>query len=179
MPSWAAAAAIGGARGGDAALCGSDKMAAPRRPRGEKEQDEDDLLLEAKRVRGQRRLLVVLEGASLETVKVRTEGVGPGDAPRFLLSNCLCFGLRWERRSNSLIATSIRRCCCGAAGTPERCGPTSPTRYRLGTSSMDCPRACGAMPVWHSLQENAPGVWGIVLWPWGGNEVSFTHHTCT
>lgn len=57
--------------------CGADKMAAPRRPREEKEQEDGDLL-EAKRVRGQRRLLVVLEGASLETVKVRTKGIGPG-----------------------------------------------------------------------------------------------------
>lgn len=58
-------------------------MAAPRRPREEKEQEDGDLL-EAKRVRGQRRLLVVLEGASLETVKVRTKGIGPGRAGRML-----------------------------------------------------------------------------------------------
>ncbi|RMC07585.1 hypothetical protein DUI87_17061 [Hirundo rustica rustica] len=50
-------------------------MAAPRRPRGdaqeeEKEEDEEGRSLERKRPRGQRRLLVVLEGASLETVKV-------------------------------------------------------------------------------------------------------------
>lgn len=57
-------------------------MAAPRRLREEKEQEQEEenenVLLEAKRVRGQRRLLVVLEGASLETVKVRTEGIGAG-----------------------------------------------------------------------------------------------------
>lgn len=143
--------------------CGADKMAAPRRPREEKEQEDGDLL-EAKRVRGQRRLLVVLEGASLETVKVRTKGIGPGraDAPRFLLSNCPCFGLRWGRRSSSSIATSIRRCCCGAAGTPGRCGPTSPTRYRLGIGSTGSSGVCAATPVWHSLRESAPEVWGIV-----------------
>ncbi|KAJ7418622.1 Ribosomal RNA small subunit methyltransferase NEP1 [Pitangus sulphuratus] len=45
-------------------------MAAPRRPRGEEEEKDEGLPLEAKRLRGQRRLLVVLEGASLETVKV-------------------------------------------------------------------------------------------------------------
>ncbi|XP_068813176.1 ribosomal RNA small subunit methyltransferase NEP1 isoform X1 [Struthio camelus] len=46
---------------------GSRKMAAPIRPREEAGEDSG---LEAKRARGQRRLLVVLEGASLETVKV-------------------------------------------------------------------------------------------------------------
>lgn len=50
------------------------KMAAPRRPReeGEEEAAGEDASLEAKRPRGLRRLLVVLEGASLETVKVWT-----------------------------------------------------------------------------------------------------------
>ncbi|KAI1242169.1 hypothetical protein IHE44_0005686 [Lamprotornis superbus] len=47
-------------------------MAAPRRPRGDVQEEEDDegRSLQGKRFRGQRRLLVVLEGASLETVKV-------------------------------------------------------------------------------------------------------------
>lgn len=61
-------------------------MAAPRRPREEEEEKEaEDASLEAKRPRGQRRLLVVLEGASLETVKVPVAGgqtglgrAGPG-----------------------------------------------------------------------------------------------------
>ncbi|XP_026704020.1 ribosomal RNA small subunit methyltransferase NEP1 isoform X1 [Athene cunicularia] len=44
-------------------------MAAPRRPH-EEEAAAEDASVEAKRPRGQRRLLVVLEGASLETVKV-------------------------------------------------------------------------------------------------------------
>ena len=46
-------------------------MAAPRRPREEGAEAAEDASLEAKRPCGQRRLLVVLEGASLETVKVR------------------------------------------------------------------------------------------------------------
>ncbi|KAM4682084.1 ribosomal RNA small subunit methyltransferase NEP1 isoform 1-T1 [Amazona ochrocephala] len=48
-------------------------MAAPRRTREEENEEGAaavDVSLEAKRPRGQRRLLVVLEGASLETVKV-------------------------------------------------------------------------------------------------------------
>ncbi|XP_057260431.1 ribosomal RNA small subunit methyltransferase NEP1 isoform X2 [Pezoporus wallicus] len=48
-------------------------MAAPRRQREEEDGEgavPADVSLEAKRPRGQRRLLVVLEGASLETVKV-------------------------------------------------------------------------------------------------------------
>ncbi|XP_014739684.1 PREDICTED: ribosomal RNA small subunit methyltransferase NEP1 [Sturnus vulgaris] len=47
-------------------------MAAPRRPRGDVQDEEDDegRSVAGKRPRGQRRLLVVLEGASLETVKV-------------------------------------------------------------------------------------------------------------
>lgn len=59
--------------------CGGDKMAAPRRTREEKDEEGAaavDVSLEAKRPRGQRRLLVVLEGASLETVKVRAGGCG-------------------------------------------------------------------------------------------------------
>ncbi|XP_005038587.1 PREDICTED: ribosomal RNA small subunit methyltransferase NEP1 [Ficedula albicollis] len=45
---------------------------APRRHLGVQEEEEEDgeRSLESKRLRGQRRLLVVLEGASLETVKV-------------------------------------------------------------------------------------------------------------
>lgn len=62
-------------------------MAAPRRPRGDAQGEEEDgegRSPERKRPRGhgQRRLLVVLEGASLETVKVRAAGGrgGPGRA---------------------------------------------------------------------------------------------------
>lgn len=63
-------------------------MAAPRRPRGDAQEEEEDegRSLERKRPRGQRRLLVVLEGASLETVKVRAAGGrgGPGRAANAL-----------------------------------------------------------------------------------------------
>lgn len=69
----------GGKGGAGAGLAGPegprDKMAAPRRPRGDVQEDEDEgRSPESKRLRGQRRLLVVLEGASLETVKVRAVG---------------------------------------------------------------------------------------------------------
>lgn len=74
----------GGKGGAGAGPAGSrDKMAAPRRPRGDAQEEEEDegRALEAKRLRGQRRLLVVLEGASLETVKVRVAAGKGGAGP--------------------------------------------------------------------------------------------------